>query len=196
MSNENTDERRRKVIGILFVIAVAAMAVAFVPTSVMAATFTMDDSTVTTENGKVNSVTADVSGEITWDGAETDPGSTDIEFQVKNPDGSWTTIDSETTTLTGLYGSHSYSFTGADVLSSDWSKNDFAASGAGNDGATTETDVEFRLKVTTTGDLNGDGSPNEFTASDTSTIIVNNEPNNNNAGGNGNTNANGPQGSP
>ena len=196
MSNENTDKRRRKVIGILFVIAVAAMAVAFVPTSVMAATFTMDDTSVTTENGKVDSVTADVSGEITWDGAETDPGETDIELQVKNPDDSWETIDSETTTLTGLYGSHSYSFTGADVLSSDWKKNDFAANGAGKDGTSTATDVEFRLKITTTGDINGDGSPNEFTASDTSTITVNNEPNSNNAGGNGNTNANGPQGSP
>lgn len=155
-------------------------------TSVMAATLTIDDDTLTTDNGAVTGVTVSVSGDITWDGAENEPGQTDIRLKVRDPsDSNWETVETnDAGELTDLAGTYSYSFSGADITTTNWNKSDFKANG---DGSSTDTTLTFRIEVEPTGDLDGDGNtPDTFTSSSNdATLTVNNEENSNNAGGNG-----------
>lgn len=188
------ERKRRAVLVLLVSVGVAVGLVAFSSSPAMAATLSIGDDTVITDNGAITGVTVDVSGDVTWDGAEEQPGSTTIELQVQNPDGSWETIDSSTQELTGLAGTYSYSFTDVDVTSADWNNGDFNAAG---DGASKDTELTFRVVVETTGDLDGQGSSNSFTSSeDTATISVQNEANSNSAGGSGNVNASGTNNEP
>ena len=115
---------------IVFMVAVIVTAgiVAFVPQSVMAASLDISDSSVTTNDGTLDKLTVDVSGDVTWNGAQYPPGSTEVKLQVQNSsDGSWTTIATETQDLSGLEGSYTYSFNGVDVTDSSVALSDFAA---------------------------------------------------------------------
>lgn len=191
MSEQDTTSRRRKGIVVLLSLLLLLATVTFFTTgSVMAASLTISDDTLTTDNGAVTGVTVNASGDITWDGAEAQPDSTTVKLQVQNPDGSWTTVASQTDTLSGLAGTYSYSFTNADIISNtDWNKADFKPSG---DGATKDTDLTFRITVETTGDLDGSGSGNTIQSnSDTATLSVTNEANSNGASGSGGVNGSG-----
>lgn len=191
---EEEDNNRQKAAALLFVVLAAfGVVLAMSSGSVMAATgFNIQDDTLTTDNGAVTGLEVSVNGEITWDGAEHEPGETDVRLQVKNPDGSWETLEETTyADLTGLAGTESYSFSNVDVTQSDWNNGDFNAAGDGSDEV---TDVEFRLQVETSGNLDGEDNRNNFvfnSSSDTATITVTNEANSNSASGNGNTNAQG-----
>jgi ABC-type Na+ efflux pump permease subunit len=186
--------KRRGFIVLLVALGVAFSLVAFSSSAVMAATLSIGDDTVTTDNGAITGVTVDVSGDVTWDGAENQPGSTDVELQVQNPDGSWETIDSKTEDLSGLAGTYSYSFTDVDVTYSNWNNGDF---NAGGDGATKETELTFRLLVEPSGDLDGQNGAESFTSSeDTATVTAQNEANSNGASGNGGVNASGKNNEP
>ena len=57
---------------IVFMVAVIVTAgiVAFVPQSVMAASLDISDSSVTTNDGTLDKLTVDVSGDVTWNGAQ------------------------------------------------------------------------------------------------------------------------------
>lgn len=193
MSEEEDNNRRKGAVLLFVVLAAFGVVLAMSSGSVMAATgFDIQDDTLTTDNGTVTGLQASVSGEITWDGAEHEPGETDVRLQVKNPDGSWETLEETTyADLTGLAGTESYSFSDVDVTQSDWNNGDFNAAGDGSDEV---TDVEFRLQVETSGNLDGEDNRNNFvfnSSSDTATITVTNEANSNSASGNGNINAQG-----
>ena len=184
MSNDERSFSRRRAIALLFGVGIGSylLGSAFIGTTV-AATLSIDNDSVTTDNGSISGLTLTVNSEVTWDGAETDPGDTTVELQVKHSD-SWETIDTHTANLTGLAGTHTHEFNSVDILgNSSWKKNDFKASG---DGSSLETNIDARLSVETSNDIDGDGSPESFTSNtDTFTVTVNNEQNNNNAGGNG-----------
>lgn len=189
--DENTDWKRKGFVILLAALVSVGLLLTLSSSSVMAATLTVSDDSVITDNGALTSISVDVSGDVTWDGAENQPGQTDVELQVKSPDGDWETLATEDAgTLSGLAGSYSYSFTDVDVTKSSWNKGDFQA---GGDGASKETDLTFRVVVTPSGDLDGDGNTVDTiqSSSDTATVTVENEPNSNSAGGGGSVDASG-----
>jgi hypothetical protein len=164
--------------------------------SAFAASLVMHGDQVTTDDGTINELTVDASGEVRYDGAEHQPGETEVELQVKNPDGSWETIATQTETLSGLAGEWTYSFSDVSVVQTDYEKSDFKPSG---DGESLETEIQFRLAVTADGNL--DGSDNrentEFTSDTaTATVDVTNEANHNSAGGSGDVDADGSNSQP
>lgn len=182
--SEDSNRRKKGVALLLALIVLFGTVVFFSTGSVMAASLSISDDALTTDNGAVTGITVGASGNITWDGAEEQPGSTTVNLEVQNPDGSWTTVASQTDTLSGLAGMYSYSFTSVDVIAnSNWQKSDFKPSG---DGATKDTDLTFRLTVQTSGDLDGSGTANTIQSnSDTAVVSVTNEPNSNGASGSG-----------
>jgi hypothetical protein len=191
--DEENDSKRRGIAIILALLVGAGVMLSFGTGGVLAASLTMDGDSITTDNGAITDLTVDASGEITYDGAENPPDETDVELQVKNPDGSWETIATETETLFGLAGAYSYSFNDVSVVepNTDYVKPDFKPSG---DGESKSTDIQFRLVVTTDGHL--DGADNRFNTEFTSdtataTVTVTNEENSNSAGGSGSVIANG-----
>lgn len=144
--------------------------------SVMAASISISSDSLATDDGDIDGVTVDASGEITWDGAEEQPKDTTVKLQVQSPDGSeWETIETTSDDLSGLAGTYSFSFSDVDVTDgTEWTKSDFVSS---NDGAAKSTELSFRLKVVSQGDINGDGNnPDTATSnSATTTLTVNNE---------------------
>jgi hypothetical protein len=144
--------------------------------SVMAASLTINSDSITTDDGDIDGVTVDASGDVTWDGAEEQPGETEVKLQVEDPDGEdWNTIDTkEEEELSGLAGTYSFSFSDVDVTDdSDWSESDFVSS---TDGSTKDTELNFRLVIETDGDLNGDDSSDTATSNPaTTTLSVTNE---------------------
>jgi hypothetical protein len=189
--DENTNWKRKGLVVVLAILVSGGLLVTLSSSSVMAATLTVRDDSVITDNGALTSITVDVSGDVTWDGAENQPGQTDVELQIQSPDGTWETLATEDAgTLSGLAGSYSYSFTDVDIKKSSWNKGDFQA---GGDGSSKETDLSFRVVVTPSGDLDGDGSTVDTiqSSSDTATVTVENEPNSNSADGGGSVDASG-----
>lgn len=144
--------------------------------SVMAASLAMSSDSITTDDGDIDGVTVDASGEITWDGADQQPGQTDVKLQVADDDGDdWSTIAEESEDLSGLAGTYSFSFSDVDLTDdSSWSESDFVSD---NDGSTKETELSFRLKVVSQGDINGDGNNPDISQSNTAstTLTVVNE---------------------
>lgn len=182
----------KKAATILLTIVVLFGALTIFSTSpVMAATLSIGDDTVTTDNGAITGVTVDLNTDITWDGAENEPGQTDVKLQVQNPDESWETLETQSTELSGLAGTYQPTFSNVDVTQSDWNNGDFRATG---DGTTKETDLSFRLVVEASGNLEGDDNRKTTTVTsptETATITAVNEANSNNAGGSGNVNGQG-----
>lgn len=180
---------------IVFMVAVIVTAgiVAFVPQSVMAASLDISDSSVTTNDGTLDKLTVDVSGDVTWNGAQYPPGSTEVKLQVQNSsDGSWTTIATETQDLSGLEGSYTYSFNGVDVTDSSVALSDFAADSGGSDGSKISTDVTFRVVADPSGNLDGSNSRLDdvvMTSDATATLTLNDEPQSAGVGGGGSMNA-------
>lgn len=180
---------------IVFMVAVIVTAgiVAFVPQSVMAASLDISDSSVTTNDGTLDKLTVDVSGDVTWNGAQYPPGSTEVKLQVQNSsDGSWTTIATETQDLSGLEGSYTYSFNGVDVTDSSVALSDFAADSGGSDGSKISTDVTFRVVADPSGNLDGSNSRLDdvvMTSDTTATLTLNDEPQSAGVGGGGSMNA-------
>ena len=180
---------------IVFMVAVIVTAgiVAFVPQSVMAASLDISDSSVTTNDGTLDKLTVDVSGDVTWNGAQYPPGSTEVKLQVQNSsDGSWTTIATETQDLSGLEGSYTYSFNGVDVTDSSVAISDFAADSGGSDGSKISTDVTFRVVADPSGNLDGSNSRLDdvvMTSDATATLTLNDEPQSAGVGGGGSMNA-------
>ena len=180
---------------IVFMVAVIVTAgiVAFVPQSVMAASLDISDSSVTTNDGTLDKLTVDVSGDVTWNGAQYPPGSTEVKLQVQNSrDGSWTTIATETQDLCGLEGSYTYSFNGVDVTDSSVALSDFAADSGGSDGSKISTDVTFRVVADPSGNLDGSNSRLDdvvMTSDATATLTLNDEPQSAGVGGGGSMNA-------
>jgi archaellum component FlaG (FlaF/FlaG flagellin family) len=180
---------------IVFMVAVIVTAgiVAFVPQSVMAASLDISDSSVTTNDGTLDKLTVDVSGDVTWNGAQYPPGSTEVKLQVQNSsDGSWTTIATETQDLSGLEGSYTYSFNGVDVTDSSVALSDFAADSGGSDGSKISTDVTFRVVADPSGNLDGSNSRLDdvvMTSDATATLTLSDEPQSAGVGGGGSMNA-------
>jgi hypothetical protein len=159
----------------------------------MAATMTIDNDTLVSNNGTLTDLTLDVDADITWNGAENEPGDTDCIVEIDH-DGSWEEIGRTNATLTGLAGTWTPEIKGMDILTeSSWKRSDFNASG---DGTSQSVDLTVRLRIATTGDLDGNGKTSFTSSGSEFTITVENQPNSNNAGGSGTPNADGPNKGP
>ena len=174
-SIENSKLRSAIIVASVAVIIFGSL-VALSSESVMAASLAMSSDSITTDDGDIDGVTVDASGEITWDGADQQPGQTDVKLQVADDDGDdWSTIAEESEDLSGLAGTYSFSFSDVDLTDdSSWSESDFVSD---NDGSTKETELSFRLKVVSQGDINGDGNNPDISQSNTAstTLTVVNE---------------------
>lgn len=175
------------VVAVSVMIMLVGSMVVFSSGAAMAASLSISSDSITTDDGDINGVTVDASGDITWDGADQQPGSTEVRLQVQDPDGDeWTTVEKTSEDLTGLAGTYSFSFTDVDVTTSDtgWSESDFVSD---TDGSTKETNLNFRLVVVSQGDINGDGNnPDRAESNSAGTVLsVVNEQSNTGIGGSG-----------
>lgn len=186
--------KRRNFLALLAGLGIGSFALIHITTDeALSASLSISDDTVTSDNGVLLGLTLTSDTTITWDGAENEPGSTTIELQIDH-DGSWETIASHTEELTGLAGTFEYKFSNIDVLSnSSWKKQDFRATG---DGTTTQVDLDARLLIGTSGNLDGNGKKTFTSNTATFTITVNNEQNSNSASGSGSPNAQGANAEP
>jgi hypothetical protein len=194
---QSTKKRARR-LGTLFLVLIvsAGVMLAFSTGSVLAASLDMDGDSVTTDDGSITGLTVDASGDITYDGAEIPPGETEIELQIKDTDGSFTTIEKSTETLTGLAGTYSYSFSDVDIVGeSGYTKSGLSPD---TDGESKSTELQFRIVVTTDDIDGGDGRErDEFTSNSASaTVTVNNEETTTDAGGTGNVDVTGQDNDP
>lgn len=145
--------------------------------SVMAASLSISSDSITTDDGEIDGITVDASGDVTWDGAEEQPGDTTVKLQVQDADGDdWDTIDTVNEDLSGLAGTYSFSFSNVDVTDdTDWSESDFVSD---DDGSSRDTQLNFRLVVESEGDVNGDGNnPDTATSNsaETTMTVINEE---------------------
>lgn len=186
MGEKRERDIRRKAAVILLTITVMVVSLAVLSSgSVMAASLSISDDSITTDNGAVTGATVSLNTDITWDGAENEPGQTDVKLQVKNPDGDWETLSVKSTNLTGLAGQYNPSFTSVDITDSDYNNGDFRATG---DGTSNNVELDFRLVVETSGHLDGDDNRQTSTitsSTETATVTAVNEANSNGAGGSG-----------
>lgn len=132
----------------------------------------IDSDSITTDDGRIDGVMVDAFGNVTWDGADQQPRSTEVSLQVRDPDGNgWTTIEETSEDLSGLAGKYSFSFTDVDVTTdaSGWSKSDFVSD---TDGSKKETNLKFRLVVESQGDINTDSSKDRFKSDSATTTLT------------------------
>lgn len=157
---------------------------------------------IATDNGRLTSLTASVSGHASYDGLDTEAAQVTVALSAAPTGGAVadagnriasTTADVSTTTGLGTNAGHlDYGFTDADVLAArDLAAADFAATA---DGTTATTDVDFRVGIVVT-----DGSGTELaSAADvtTTTVEVTNQARSAGNSGSGSTNAGGTNQSP
>jgi hypothetical protein len=157
---------------------------------------------ITTDNGQLTSLTASVSGHVSYDGLDGQAATVEVRLFAAPAGGAVdaarnqiATTSASVDAASGLdtrAGHHDFDFVDVDVLAADdLSTTDFAATG---DGTTKDTDVEFRLGLAV---LDAGGSELVGAAQTaTATISVTNESRQGGAQGNGNTNAQGTNQSP
>jgi hypothetical protein len=188
--------KRSAVTVVALLIVGSALTLGFASSPAMAASFSIDDSEITTDKGQLSDLTVSIDSTVDYSGAEVAPGSTEVELQVKRPnpdngnDNSYKTIETQTKDLDGTSGDGTiYSFTNVDVTSAIGG----GIFNANSDGGDVTTELQFRLLVTPTGDVTGGNGENIFsTEGDTVNFTINNRAFDGNAGGeNGTLNANG-----
>lgn len=176
--------------------AVAAVCILVVTTGMLVFTmgsasahtdFTANDVAITSNGGNVKSLTVAPTGDIHYEGLEAAPSSVDVVVEIKeSSSSSWETLDSKSTSASGLEGNVSFDFSTIDVLASSSLGNpDFKSS----DGQTATTDLDIRVTATLVGaGPNGDDVTTVTTQ--TFTVSVENIPAGGNVGGKANTNGN------
>lgn len=188
--------KRSAVTVVALLIVGSALTLGFASSPAMAASFSIDDSEITTDKGQLSDLTVSIDSTVDYSGAEVAPGSTEVELQVKQPnadngnDNSYKTIETQTKDLDGTSGDGTtYSFTNVDVTRAIGG----GIFNANSDGGDVTTELQFRLLVTPTGDVTGGNGENTFsTEGDTVNFTINNRAFDGNAGGeNGALNANG-----
>lgn len=163
----------RPAIGTVFVSLLAILLIGVVPQGAVAHTaFTAGDVSMTTNSGRVTSLTIAPEGDVHYNGLEAVPSSIDVVVSTRlNSSSSWETVGSQSLAGDGLEGAVNYSFAEIDLLSATSMKSsDFAAS----DGTTSSTDVDVRVEVRLVGAGPG-GNNVTATSMDTMAVTVTNE---------------------
>jgi len=154
----------------------------------MAASLTMADDSVTTDDGTITNVWADVdSVDVSWDGLDTAATSLSVELMVQDKDGDWFVCTSKSVSISGKHGSKSFGdadITKESILSKGtgtvWTKSDFEE---GTDGETNKTDVTAKLHATI---YSGTEELIDcYSSEDTFTISVTNQAKSSSVGGTG-----------
>lgn len=191
---EPGEERQRRgiaipVVGALLLALLAVLLVGVVPQTTLAHTaFAAEDVSLSTNSGRLTSLTVAPEGDVHYDGLEAEPSSIDIVVEARlNSSAAWETVATESVAGDGLEGSVNYSFAEANLLSgTSLSQSDFAAA----DGSTETTDVDLRVQVTLLG-AGPEGSDVTATATDTMTVSITNEPAGAGVGGQANSDGSG-----
>lgn len=163
----------RPSIGLIVVLLLAVFLIGTLPQGTMAhTTFTAGDVSVTTNSGRLTSLTVAPDGDVHYDGLESEPSSIELVVYARlNSSSTWENVISQSVAGSGLEGSVTYSFAEVDLLTeTSMTSADFSAS----DGETEETDVSVKVEATLVG---AGPSGGNVTASsmDTMTISVTNQ---------------------
>jgi hypothetical protein len=182
---------RRKLIGVSTgaVLSVAGLAL-FLSDSVMAASLTIDDDSITTDKGQLTGLTVTLNSTFDYDGAETNPGETKfkVKTRVKDSGNSYNTLTEKEVDVQGTSGTKNVSFNSVDILD----ELDAEVFDANTDGGQTVTDIQLKLTITTENDVDGDGnSEDEVSDSTTTTITLNNQEFSGDSSGSGSVSASG-----
>jgi hypothetical protein len=156
-ANDATDRRRGRVPGLalpvagtVFIALLGLLLVAVLPQATLAHTaFSAEDVRLSTNSGRLTSLTVAPAGDIHYDGLEAEPSSIYITVSARlSGTPSWEPVATGSVDGTGLHGTANYSVTEINLLSAtSMSSSDFAAA----DGATASTDVEVRVQVALVG---------------------------------------------
>lgn len=179
----------RPVIGTVFVSLLAILLIGVVPQGALAHTsFTANDVSMTTNSGRVTSLTIAPDVDVHYNGLEAAPSSIEVVVSTRlNSSSSWKNVASQSLAGDGLEGTVNYSFAEIDLLSATSMKpSDFAAS----DGTTGSTGVDIRVEVRLVGAGAG-GNNVTATAIDSMSVIVTNEQAGAGVGGTANSGGNG-----
>lgn len=191
-SDGDEDDRRGRLLalGLPFLVALLAiLLVGVVPQSTVAhTTFTAEDVTLSTNSGRVTSLTIAPEGDIHYGGLEAEPASIDVDVSVRlSGESTWEPVDSQSIAGDGLEGAVNYTFAETNLLSAtSLSNSDFAAA----DGETESTDIDVRVDVTLVGS-GPDGGDVTAVSTDTMTVSVTNEPAGAGVGGRANSDGSG-----
>lgn len=182
-SRSTTDLKYLPLFGLIVLLATL-----LVSSGAMAHTsFTVNDASVTSNDGSLKSLTVAPSGDVHYDGLESEPSAVEVTVAIKKSNASsYETIGSQNiTTATGLQGSVNYTFSTIDVLAqSSLTKADFRAS----EGATKNTSLDLQITVTLY-DVGPSGSDETIQTMDPFVVSVTNEGITVGTGGKGNSNA-------
>lgn len=194
---DNVDKRQRgrlvgpavPIVGIAFIALLGLLLVGVIPQATLAhTTFTAEDVSLTTNSGRLTSLTVAPEGDVHYDGLEAEPSSIDVTVAARlSSSSSWETVTSQSISGNGLEGTVNYSFARVDLLTeTSMTPSDFAAA----DGETESTDVDVQVQVTLVGAGPGGGDVTA-NATDTMTVSVTNEPAGAGVGGRANSEGSG-----
>ncbi len=154
---------------VALVVVLGVVAVAASSLTVAAADFTASDVSVESSNGKLQSLTVEPAGTVSYHGFEQQPTATTVDVQVR-VDGNWKTIGTQTVAVNDLEGSFEYDFGTISVLdqtSDGLTADQFKA----RPQSPTTTSVEIRIRVTFEG-VSAGGSDLVLSQGDTFSVTV------------------------
>lgn len=174
-SQEATGTRgiARPAIGTVFVAILAILLIGVVPQGAVAHTsFTAEEVSLTTNSGRLTSLTVAPEGDVHYNGLEAEPSSVEIEVSARQSGTStWEPVTSKSISAAGLQGTVNYSIAEVSLLTAtSMTSSGFAAA----DGETESTDVDVQVEVTLGGAGPGGGDVTA-TSMDTLTVTVTNE---------------------
>ncbi|RLM94817.1 hypothetical protein D3D02_02210 [Halobellus sp. Atlit-38R] len=169
-----------------------SLGMAFMSAPASASTsFTANDVSATTANGKLNELTVAPNGTVSYSGLEQEPSGVTVTVEVKGGSASdWKEISSKSHSATGLSGEVSYDFSETRLLQDTSMKpSDFRAT----DGSSGSTDVQIRVTAVVE-DAGPNGDDVTTTSTNTFAVTVENKKAGAGVGGKANTGAGGPGG--
>ncbi|MDQ2053665.1 hypothetical protein [Halobellus sp. H-GB7] len=153
--------------------------------------FTANDVSATTANGKLNELTVAPNGTVSYSGLEQEPSGVTVTVEVKGGSASdWKEISSKSHSATGLSGEVSYDFSETRLLQDTSMKpSDFRAT----DGNSGSTDVQIRVTAVVE-DAGPNGDDVTTTSTNSFAVTVENTKAGAGVGGKANAGASGPGG--
>jgi len=106
--------------------------------------FTIDDDSVTSDDGSFDSLKVSGSGSYEFDGLDAEADRVVTTVEVQNPDGSWSTLVSDSTDVSGYAGTVSGPLSANVLTDSQWTKSDLEST---TDGESETTSLKFRLTI-------------------------------------------------
>lgn len=189
--NSNNDPKRSRSALVAFVVITVvfgSMGMMFLSAPVSANTsFTANDVSATTANGKLTKLTVAPSGNVSYSGLEQEPSGVTVTVEVKNTSGGWEQVSTTSSSASGLNGEVSYDFSEIGLLQqTSMTKSDFEAA----DGSSASTDVQVRVTAVVEG-AGPNGDDVTTTSESTFTVTVENKKAGAGVGGKANAGAQG-----